>query len=88
MRSTAPLCRNGRKRGFWSLAKENKTHDFAYLALALAQSNADRQPFDDKIISKQASDSQENKWHKELEVPIFRCMASRCQSGVVTLLKV
>jgi hypothetical protein len=26
--------------------------DFAYLALALAQSNAHRQPFDDKIISK------------------------------------
>jgi hypothetical protein len=24
MRPSAPLCRNGRKRGFWSLAKENK----------------------------------------------------------------
>jgi hypothetical protein len=51
------------------------------LALALAQTNAHRQPFDDKIISKLASDSLENKWHKELETPIFRCMAGTCQSG-------
>jgi hypothetical protein len=51
------------------------------LALALAQTNAHRQPFDDKIISNLASDSQENKWHKELEAPIFRCMAGRYQSG-------
>jgi hypothetical protein len=47
----------------------------------LRSANAYRQPFDDKIISKQASDSQENKWHKELEAPIFRCMVDRCQSG-------
>jgi hypothetical protein len=47
----------------------------------MAQSNAHRQPFNDKIISKLASDSQENKWHKELEAPIFRCMAGRCQGG-------
>jgi hypothetical protein len=25
--------------------------------------------------------TQGNKWHKGLEVPIFRCMAGRCQSG-------
>jgi hypothetical protein len=60
----------------WSAGRKRNLEDDA-----LAQSYAHRQPFDDKIISQQASDSQENKWHKELEAPICRCMAGRCQSG-------